>query len=54
MAVALYAAGVSQRKAAEAMSLLLGHRYSHETLVSPKGYLGRLDGRGLGGGGSLP
>ncbi len=28
----LYAAGVSQRKAAEILSLLLGHRYSHETL----------------------
>ncbi len=27
-----YAAGVSQRKAAEILSLLLGHRYSHETL----------------------
>jgi putative transposase len=27
-----YAAGVSQRKAAEVMSLLLGHRYSHETI----------------------
>jgi putative transposase len=32
VAVALYAAGVSQRKAAEVMSLLLGHRYSHETI----------------------
>lgn len=32
MAVALYTAGVSQRKAAEGMRLLLGHRYSHETL----------------------
>ena len=32
MAVALYAAGVSQRKAAEVMRLLLGHRYSHETI----------------------
>ena len=32
VAVALYAAGVSQRKAAEILSLLLGHRYSHETL----------------------
>jgi transposase-like protein len=32
VAVALYAAGVSQRRAAEVMSLLLGHRYSHETL----------------------
>jgi len=32
VAVALYAAGVSQRKAAEVMSLLLGHRYSHETV----------------------
>ncbi len=32
VAVALYAAGLSQRKAAEVMSLLLGHRYSHETL----------------------
>ncbi|MCS7266329.1 MAG: transposase, partial [Armatimonadetes bacterium] len=30
VAVALYAAGVSQRRAAEVMSLLLGHRYSHE------------------------
>jgi putative transposase len=30
-AVALYAAGVSQRKAAEVLGLLLGHRYSHET-----------------------
>ncbi len=30
--MALYAAGVSQRKAAEILSLLLGHRYSHETL----------------------
>lgn len=28
----LYAAGVSQRKAAEVMSLLLGHRYTHETV----------------------
>ncbi|RTH98779.1 IS256 family transposase, partial [Thermus scotoductus] len=27
-----YAAGVSQRKAAEVMSLLLGHRYTHETI----------------------
>jgi putative transposase len=27
-----YAAGVSQRKAAEVMSFLLGHRYSHETI----------------------
>jgi putative transposase len=27
-----YAAGVSQRKAAEVMGLLLGHRYSHETI----------------------
>jgi transposase-like protein len=32
VAVALYAAGVSQPKAAEVMSLLLGHRYSHETI----------------------
>jgi putative transposase len=32
VAVALYAAGVSQRKAAEVMSFLLGHRYSHETI----------------------
>lgn len=32
VAVALYAARVSQRKAAEVMSLLLGHRYTHETL----------------------
>lgn len=32
VAVALYAAGVSQRKSAEVMSLLLGHRYSHETV----------------------
>jgi transposase-like protein len=32
VAVALYAAGVSQRKAAEGMSLLLGHRYTHETI----------------------
>jgi len=32
VAVALYAAGVSQRKAAEVMRLLLGHRYSHETI----------------------
>jgi len=32
VAVALYAAGVSQRKAAEVMSLLLGHRYTHETI----------------------
>ncbi|SDE93450.1 hypothetical protein SAMN04488243_11655 [Thermus arciformis] len=32
VAVALYAAGVRQRKAAEIPSLLLGHRYSHETL----------------------
>ena len=32
MAVALYAARVSQRKAAEVMSFLLGHRYSHETI----------------------
>jgi putative transposase len=32
VAVALYAAGVSQRKAAEVMGLLLGHRYSHETI----------------------
>jgi putative transposase len=32
VAVALYAAGVSQRKAAEVMCLLLGHRYSHETI----------------------
>jgi putative transposase len=32
VAVALYAAGVSQRKVAEVMSLLLGHRYSHETI----------------------
>jgi hypothetical protein len=31
VAVALYAAGVTQRKAAEVMSLLLGHRYTHET-----------------------
>ena len=31
VAVALYAAGVSQRKAAEILGLLLGHRYSHET-----------------------
>ena len=36
MAVALYAAGVSQRKAAEILSLLLGHRYSHETLSARK------------------
>ncbi len=28
----MYAAGVSQRKAAEILSLLLGHRFSHETL----------------------
>ena len=28
----MYAAGVSQRKAAEVMSFLLGHRYSHETI----------------------
>ena len=27
-----YAAGISQRKAAEVMSFFLGHRYSHETL----------------------
>jgi len=32
VAVALYAAGVSQRKAAEVMSLLLGHRYTQETI----------------------
>jgi putative transposase len=32
VAVALYAAGVSQHKAAEVMSFLLGHRYSHETI----------------------
>jgi transposase-like protein len=32
VAVALYAAGVSQRKAAEVMGLLLGHRYTHETI----------------------
>lgn len=32
VAVALYAAGVSQRKTAEGMSLLLGHRYTHETI----------------------
>lgn len=32
VAIALYAAGVTQRKAAEVMSLLLGHRYTHETL----------------------
>lgn len=32
VAVALYAAGVSKRKSAEVMSLLLGHRYSHETV----------------------
>lgn len=32
VAVALYAAGVSQRKAAEVFSLLLGHRYTHETI----------------------
>ncbi len=32
VAVALYAAGVSQRKAAEVISLLLGHRYTHETI----------------------
>lgn len=32
VAVALYAAGLSQRKAAEVMSLLLGHRYTHETI----------------------
>ncbi|AEG34367.1 transposase mutator type (plasmid) [Thermus thermophilus SG0.5JP17-16] len=32
VAVALYAAGVSQRKAAEVLSLLLGHRYTHETV----------------------
>jgi putative transposase len=32
VAIALYAAGVSQRKAAEVMGLLLGHRYSHETI----------------------
>ncbi|WP_253665066.1 transposase, partial [Thermus scotoductus] len=32
VAIALYAAGVSQRKAAEVMSLLLGHRYTHETI----------------------
>lgn len=31
VAVALYAAGVPQRKAAEALGLLLGHRYSHKT-----------------------
>ena len=47
VAVALYAAGVSQRKAAEVMSLLLGHRYSHETLSA-------LTDEVLGGGGSLP
>lgn len=34
VAVALYAAGVTQRKAAEVLSLLLGHRYTHETLSS--------------------
>jgi len=34
VAIALYASGVSQRKAAGVMSLLLGHRYSHETLRS--------------------
>ena len=32
VAVALYAAGVSQRKAAEVMCLLPGHRHSHETI----------------------
>jgi transposase-like protein len=32
--VALYAAGVTQRKAAEVLSLLLGHRYTHEILSS--------------------
>lgn len=32
VAVALYAAGLSQRKAAEVLSLLLGHRYTHETV----------------------
>lgn len=32
VAVALYAAGVSRRKTAEGMSLLLGHRYTHETI----------------------
>lgn len=32
VAVALYAAGVTQRKAAQVMSLLLGHRYTHEIL----------------------
>jgi len=37
VAVALYAAGVSQRKAAEVMSLLLGHRYAHETISAMTG-----------------
>ncbi|KIX84396.1 IS256 family transposase [Thermus filiformis] len=32
VAIALYASGVSHRKAAEILGLLLGHRYSHETL----------------------
>ena len=49
VAVALYAAGVSQRKAAEILSLLLGHRYSHETLsaLGWEGVLGELWQRGL-------
>jgi putative transposase len=37
VAVALYAAGVSQRKAAEVMCLLLDHRYSHETISAMTG-----------------
>jgi transposase-like protein len=32
VAIALYAAGASQRRAAEIPGLFLGHRYSHETL----------------------
>ena len=32
VAVALYAAGVSRRKTAEGMSLLLGHCHTHETI----------------------
>lgn len=32
VATALYAAGLSQRKAAEVLSLLLGHRYTHATI----------------------
>ncbi len=45
VAIALYAAGLSQRKAAEVLSLLLGHRYTHETVSAiTDGVLERVEG----------